>query len=29
MTAVEGLTKGDVKAIISYVREIQKENGIL
>ena len=29
MAAVEGLTKGDVKAIISYVRELQKENGIL
>ena len=29
MAAVEGLTKGDVKAIISYVRELQRENGIL
>ena len=29
MAAVEGLTKGDVKAIISYVRELQQENGIL
>ena len=29
MAAVEGLTQGDVKAIISYVRELQKENGIL
>ena len=29
MAAVEGLTKGDVKAIISYVRELQKENSIL
>ena len=28
MAAVEDLTKGDVKAIISYVRELQKENGI-
>ena len=28
MAAVEGLTKGDVKAIISYVRELQRENGI-
>ena len=29
MAAVEGLRKGDVKAIISYVRELQRENGIL
>ena len=29
MAAVEGLTKGDVKAIISFVRELQKENGII
>ena len=29
MAAIEGLTKGDVKAIISYVRELQRENGIL
>ena len=29
MAAVEGLTKGDVKAIIFYVRELQRENGIL
>ena len=29
MAAVEGLTKGDVKAIIYYVRELQRENGIL
>ena len=29
MAAVEGLTQGDVKAIISYVRELQRENGIL
>ena len=29
MAAVEGLTKDDVKAIISYVRELQQENGIL
>ena len=28
MAAVEDLTKGDVKAIISYVRELQRENGI-
>ena len=28
MAAVEGLTKGDVRAIISYVRELQRENGI-
>ena len=28
MAAVEDLTKGDVKAIISYVRQLQKENGI-
>lgn len=27
--AVEGLAKSDVKAIISYVRELQRENGIL
>jgi cytochrome c2 len=29
MAAIEGLTQGDIKAIISYVRELQKENGIL
>ena len=29
MAAVGGLTQGDVKAIISYVRELQRENGIL
>ena len=29
MAAVEGLTQGDVKAIIFYVRELQRENGIL
>ena len=29
MAAVKGLTKGDIKAIISYVRELQRENGIL
>ena len=29
MAAVEELTKGDVKAIISYVRELQRENGII
>ena len=28
MAVVEGLTKGHVKAIISYVRELQRENGI-
>ena len=28
MASVEGLTQGDVKAIISYVRELQRENGI-
>ena len=29
MAAVEGLAKSDVKAIISNVRELQRENGIL
>ena len=28
MAAVEGLTQGNFKAIISYVRELQRENGI-
>jgi hypothetical protein len=28
MPAVEGLTRGDVKAIIAYVRELQEANGI-
>ena len=28
MPAVAGLTKGDVKAIVAYVRELQRENGI-
>ena len=28
MAAIEDLTKADVKAIISYVRELQRENGI-
>ena len=29
MPAVEGLTRADVKNIITYVRELQRENGIL
>ena len=29
MPAIEGLTRGDVKAIIAYVRELQEANGIL
>lgn len=29
MPAVDGLTRADVKAIITYVRELQRENGIL
>ena len=29
MPAIEGLTRGDVKAIIAYVRELQQANGIL
>jgi len=29
MPAVEGLTRTDVKNIITYVRELQRENGIL
>jgi len=29
MAAVDGLTKGDIKAIISYIRKLQRENGIL
>lgn len=28
MPAIEGLTRGDVKAIIAYVRELQEANGI-
>ena len=28
MPAVEGLTRGDVKMIIRYIRELQRENGI-
>lgn len=28
MPAIEGLTRGDVKAIIAYVRELQEVNGI-
>lgn len=28
MPAVEGLTDGDVKMVASYVRELQRENGI-
>lgn len=28
MPAIEGLTRGDVKAIIAYVRELQAANGI-
>lgn len=28
MPPVEGLTKGDVRGIIAYVRELQRENGI-
>jgi mono/diheme cytochrome c family protein len=28
MPAVEGLTRGDVKMIIKYIRELQRENGI-
>ncbi|MCH2065990.1 c-type cytochrome [Shimia sp.] len=28
MPPVAGLTKGDVKAIVAYVRELQRENGI-
>ena len=29
MPPVEGLTRGDVKMIVTYIREIQRENGIL
>ncbi|MCT4557048.1 MAG: cytochrome c [Pelagimonas sp.] len=29
MPKIEGLTKGDVGAIIAYIRELQRENGIL
>ena len=28
MPVVEGLTRGDVKMIIKYIRELQRENGI-
>jgi hypothetical protein len=28
MPAQEGLTKGDVTAIVAYVRELQRANGI-
>ncbi len=28
MPPVEGLTRGDVKGIVAYVRELQQENGI-
>ena len=28
MPAIEGLTRADVKAIIAYVRELQRHNGI-
>jgi cytochrome c len=28
MPAVEGLTRGDVKMIITYIRELQRANGI-
>ncbi|TMV03385.1 cytochrome c [Ruegeria sediminis] len=28
MQPVEGLTRGDVKAIVAYVRELQRANGI-
>lgn len=28
MAPVEGLTRGDVKMIVAYVRELQRENGI-
>jgi cytochrome c len=28
MPAVEGLTRGDVKMIIAYIRELQRTNGI-
>ena len=28
MPAIEGLTRGDVKAIIAYLRELQEANGI-
>ena len=29
MPAIEGLTRADVKAIIAYVRELQRYNGII
>jgi hypothetical protein len=28
MPPIEGLTQGDVKMIATYVRELQRENGI-
>jgi len=28
MAPVEGLTRGDVKMIVAYIRELQRENGI-
>ncbi len=28
MPAIDGLTRGDVKMIVAYVRELQRENGI-
>jgi len=28
MPAVEGLTRGDIKMIIAYIRELQRANGI-
>ncbi|GAA6198669.1 hypothetical protein NBRC116598_41140 [Pseudophaeobacter arcticus] len=28
MPPVDGLTKGDVRAIVAYVRELQRENGV-
>ena len=29
MPAIEGLTRADVKAIIAYVRELKRQNGIM
>lgn len=28
MPAIEGITRGDIKGIVAYVRELQRENGI-
>jgi hypothetical protein len=28
MPAVEGLTDGDVKMVVAYIRELQRANGI-